>query len=180
LPRWATNLLTLHHKHDVWRHTFGSRLIIFIENSAKPCDVGTPAEALGKEFPQIDLSTLDPVYPDKTTPAGAHYAYNKKALLGRGQASLKKLYDRPEKVIIVVSHSGFLRLCVSGCWYFNSDYRIFEFEERATDDEPIRLKQSPETLEKGGGLGLSLKDPVELGSDLPDEDRSIRANGAPA
>lgn len=161
-------------RHDLLYTTVGKWWLISVaENSAKPCDVGTSAKAIGEEFPQVDLSTLDPVYPDKTTPAGAHYAYNKKALLARGQASLRKLYDRPEKVIIVVSHSGFLRLCVTGCWYFNSDYRIFEFEERAADDEPFRLRQSPETLENGGGLGLSRKEPVELGSDLPDGDQTI-------
>ncbi|KAI1866749.1 uncharacterized protein JN550_007602 [Neoarthrinium moseri] len=148
------------------------------ENSAKPCDTGTPAPALGAEFPGVDLSTLNPVYPDKITPAGAHYAYNKKALLARGQAALKKLYSRPEKVIVVVSHSGFLRLCVTGCWYFNSDYRIFEFEPRQKDDEPYRLKQSLETLERGGGLGLSFKDPVVLGSDLPDEDKTLNGKAA--
>lgn len=139
------------------------------ENSAKPCDTGTPAPALGEEFPIVDYSTLDPVYPDKSTPAGQKYAYNKKALLARGQSALRKLYDRPEKVIIVVSHSGFLRLCVSGCWYYNSDYRIFEFEEHLEDGEPYRLKQSVETLENGGGLGLSIKHPVALGDGLPEE-----------
>jgi hypothetical protein len=69
----------------------------------------------------------------------------------------------------VVSHSGFLRLCVSGCWYFNSDYRVFEFAKRSSDDEPYKLEQSPETLENGGGLGLSMKQAVVLGSDLPEE-----------
>ncbi|KAK9791724.1 putative Histidine phosphatase superfamily [Seiridium cardinale] len=142
------------------------------QNSAKPCDTGTPAPALGKEFPVVDFATLDVVYPDKSTPAGAKYAYNKKALLSRGQSALKKLYDRPEKVIIVVSHSGFLRLCISGCWFFNSDYRIFDFEEHLQEDAPYKLKQSSETLENGGGLGLSFKHSVELGSDLPEENPS--------
>ncbi|KAK6064996.1 phosphoglycerate mutase [Seiridium cupressi] len=142
------------------------------ENSAKPCDTGTPAPALGEEFPVVDFATLDVVYPDKSTPVGAKYAYNKKALLARGQSALKKLYGRPEKVIIVVSHSGFLRLCVSGCWFFNSDYRIFDFEEHLQEDTPYKLKQSSETLENGGGLGLSFKHSVELGSDLPEENPS--------
>lgn len=139
------------------------------ENSAKPCDTGTHVTALGEEFPVVDFSSLDPVYPDKSTPAGSRYAYNKKALLARGQSALQKLYNRPEKVIIVVSHSGFLRECVSGWWYFNSDYRIFDFEERASDDQPYALKQSVETFENGGGLGLSHKHEVGLGGGLPHE-----------
>ncbi|KAH6658322.1 histidine phosphatase superfamily [Truncatella angustata] len=139
------------------------------ENTAKPCDTGTPAPALGREFPTIDFSTLDAVYPDKSTPAGAKYAYNKKALLARGQSALKALYNRPEKVIVVVSHSGFLRECVSGWWYFNSDYRVFEFEEHKDDTELYALRQDPTTLANGGGLGLSFKDPVELGGRLRQE-----------
>jgi hypothetical protein len=151
----------------------GLRVDTVLENSAKPCDTGTHVQLLGSEFPIVDLSSVDPVYPDKMTPAGAHYAYNKKALLGRAQAALSRLYDRPEKVIIVVSHSGFMRLCVSGCWFYNADYRIFEFEDRdSAADGAYRLKQSAETKEKGGGLGWSLKVAVVLGSDLPDEEPS--------
>ncbi|KAK7964164.1 hypothetical protein PG988_011138 [Apiospora saccharicola] len=147
------------------------------ENSAKPCDTGMPggAVALAPKFPAVDFSTLDLVYPDKTSPAGSHYFGTRTGILNRGQASLRRLRDRPEKVIIVVSHSGFLRLGVSGCFYLNADYRIFDFEE---EEQPtgedgvapqIRLRQWDETKEKGGGMGKSWKDMVELGSGLPDE-----------
>ncbi|ORY54983.1 histidine phosphatase superfamily [Pseudomassariella vexata] len=145
------------------------------ENSAKPCDTGTPAPLLGAEFPSVDLSSLDPIYPDKTTPAGARYSYTKKAILNRSQTALKRLYDRPEKVIIVVSHSGFLRLGVSGCCFFNADYRIFDFSERNSPEDAYKLAQRQETEEKGGGLGWSLKKEVMLGSDLPDEMPEIDA-----
>ncbi|KAI0121020.1 histidine phosphatase superfamily [Xylariales sp. AK1849] len=138
------------------------------ENSAKPCDTGTPVQFLGAEFPIVDFTSLDPVYPDKVTPVASHYAYHKTALLARAQASLRKLHDRPEKVIIVVSHSAFLRLAVSGCWYFNADYRIFEFEEGDGKGD-LRLKESRETREKGGGLGWSFSEMVVLGSELPED-----------
>ncbi|KAH8646741.1 histidine phosphatase superfamily [Xylariales sp. PMI_506] len=140
------------------------------ENSAKPCDTGSPAPALAKEFPDVDFSTLDPVYPDKTSPAGAHYYYTKQALMKRGQSALKKLYSRPEKVIIVVAHSGFLRLCVTGSWFYNADYRVFDYAERSSEDAPFVLKQSPETEQNGGGLGWSFKHTVVMGSDLPEEE----------
>ncbi|KAK8116651.1 Phosphoglycerate mutase-like protein [Apiospora kogelbergensis] len=145
------------------------------ENSAKPCDTGKPgaAVALAPKFPAVDFSTLDPVYPDKITPAGSHYFCTRKAIMNRGQASLRRLRDRPEKVIIVVSHSGFLRLGVSGCFYLNADYRIFDFEDEEQPGEDgapqIRLRQWDETKEKGGGMGKSWKEMVELGSGLPSE-----------
>ncbi|KAI1500322.1 histidine phosphatase superfamily [Biscogniauxia marginata] len=139
------------------------------ENSNKPCDTGSPVATLVEEFPVIDFSTLDPVWPDKTSPAGSHYHYTKTALLVRAQASLKKLYERPEKVIVVVSHSAFMRLAVTGCWYFNADYRIFDFAEMTGPGDSFRLEQHASTKEKGGGLGLSWTDPVQLGSNLPEE-----------
>ncbi|EMR65216.1 putative phosphoglycerate mutase protein [Eutypa lata UCREL1] len=145
------------------------------ENSAKPCDTGSSIAALTKEFDSIDFtSALDPVYPDKTSPAGAAYHYTRKALLARGQAALQRLYQRPEKVIIVVSHSGFLRLAVTGCYYFNADYRVFNFvqpgEEQAGQGKgEVQIVQDPSTKESGGGLGWSFTEQVVLGSDLPDE-----------
>lgn len=139
------------------------------ENSAKPCDTGSSIDALKAEFPQVDFSQVDPVYPDKTSPAGSKYAYNKEALLARGQSSLGELYSRPEKAIIVVSHSGFLRQSVTGNWYFNADYRIYDFVERSSSDEPFKLKQW-ELTEKGrGGMGWSWDETVEVGDGLHKE-----------
>lgn len=146
----------------------------FPENSDKPCDTGTPVTALGAEFPIVDFTSLDVVYPDKSTPAGAKYAFNKRALLARGQSALKALYDRPEKVIIVVSHSAFLRMCVTGSWFYNSDYRIFEFEPLVEGnlDGEYKLREADETREKGGGMGLSFKRTTVIGSELTDEEHS--------
>ncbi|KAL2753969.1 hypothetical protein ACRALDRAFT_1081205 [Sodiomyces alcalophilus JCM 7366] len=132
------------------------------ENSAKPCDTGSPLSALAKEFPVVDYSTLDPVYPDKTSPAGAKYAYTRQAILSRGQSCLESLRQRPEKYIFVVSHSGFLRLGLTGYWFFNADYRVFDLESDGS------LKQWESTI--SGGLKKSLTEPVELGSELPEED----------
>ncbi|KAI3322383.1 phosphoglycerate mutase-like protein [Xylariaceae sp. AK1471] len=139
------------------------------ENSAKPCDTGSEISKVAEEFPSIDYSTVDPVWPDKTSPAGSQYHYTKTAIIARGQAALKKLYERPEKVIIVVSHSGFLRVGVTGCWFFNADYRIFDFAAMESPESQYRLEQHASTKEKGGGLGLSRTEQVVLGSDLPNE-----------
>ena len=85
------------------------------ENSAKPCDTGSLVPEIQADFPDVNFSDVDPVWPDKTSSAGRPYAYTRKAILERGQRGLVKLYDRPEKFIFVISHSGFLRLGVVGC-----------------------------------------------------------------
>jgi hypothetical protein len=113
----------------------------------------------------VDYSKVDPVWPDKTSPAGRPYAYTRAAILERGQRGLAKLRNRPEKFIFVVSHSGFLRLGVTGWWFFNSDYRIFRFTSETAE---VAIEQDESTLK--GGLGLSWETRVELGFELPEED----------
>ncbi|KAI1086450.1 phosphoglycerate mutase-like protein [Rostrohypoxylon terebratum] len=140
------------------------------ENSPKPCDTGSPVDELTQKFPVVDFSKVDPVFPDKTSPAASQYHFTKPAILGRAQVALEKLYTRPEKVIIVVSHSAFLRLAVSGYWFFNADYRIFDFASMNGPGDPYQLEQHETTKGTGGGLSRSWIDPVVLGSDLPEED----------
>ncbi|KAI6416624.1 hypothetical protein MCOR20_000841 [Pyricularia oryzae] len=137
------------------------------ENADKPCDTGTDPTLVAPNFPHIDFSALDPVYPDKTSPAASLYHYTREALLGRAQSCLKELRSRPERVIAVVSHSAFMRQAVTGCWYMNADYRIFDFADAEGDDSaPLRLLQWDET--KAGGMGRSPEVGVELGEGLPE------------
>lgn len=145
----------------------------------KPCDTGSPLPDLKRPFPAFDFSTLDPVYPDKSSPQGKRYAHNKSAVLARAQIALDKLYHRPEQLIVVVSHSAFMRLAVSGTYYANADYRIFDFDDRQSDDEPYSLKEWEWTRSNGGGLGLSQKGQVELGSgDLPPDKGSAKVESS--
>lgn len=72
---------------------------------------------------------------------------------------LRRLRDRPEKVIAVVSHAAFLRLAVSQRRYFNADYRIFTFAE--DDGKDLRLVEADETSGKGG-MGLSDDNEVKI------------------
>ena len=128
------------------------------ENADKPCDTGSPLEIIKKEFPQYDFSSVDPSYPDKTTDLNNNlYAFTRNAILARGQTCLKQLYSRPEKVIAVVSHSGFLRTAVCNRMFFNADWRVFTFDEEAMQKNPgnFILKESKETETKGGGMGRS-------------------------
>lgn len=79
---------------------------------------------------------------------------------------MRELHARPEKLIIVVSHDGFLKAGVTGRIWANGDYRVFEFGERATGDEPYRLNEW-EITANGGAMGLSPETVVELGEGLP-------------
>ncbi|KAF2178619.1 phosphoglycerate mutase-like protein [Zopfia rhizophila CBS 207.26] len=139
------------------------------ENSDKPCDTGSPISVMASEFPRFDFSEVDPLYPDKTTSIHTNpYAFTRKAILARGQTCLKALYFRPERVIAVVSHSGFLRTAVCNRRFFNADYRIFDFDENAMKASKQKgegfdgqglflLKEWKDTEEKGGGMGRSEK-----------------------
>ncbi|KAH7132321.1 histidine phosphatase superfamily [Dendryphion nanum] len=139
------------------------------ENCDKPCDTGSPISVMEKEFPEFDFSTVDPLYPDKTTNINNNpYPFTGQAILARGQSCLKALYTRPEKLIAVVSHSGFLRTAICNRRFFNADWRVFDFDEEAMKESRSNkegidvqkmfvLKERKETEEKGGGMGRSEK-----------------------
>jgi broad specificity phosphatase PhoE len=120
------------------------------ENSDKPCDTGTDIPTMAKEWPQFDWSVVDPQYPSKT----GLYEFSRRGLRERGIAARKWLRNRQEKVIAVVSHSGFLRVGVTYKKYDNADFRIFDFAE---GDKEIggKLVEWEMTDLNGGGLGKS-------------------------
>ena len=136
------------------------------ENYDWASDTGTPGSELAKEFPWVDFSHLDPIFPDKTSDAASLYHFTRDAILSRGQVALKSVYERTEKWIIVMSHSGFLRTGCTGRQYGNGDYRIFDFAKRTQPDEVYRLIEH-ECTKETGGRGTSKAVPVELGADLP-------------
>lgn len=127
------------------------------ENSDKPCDTGSPLDVISSEFPQYDFSSVDPSFPDKTTNLSSNpYAFTQRAIFARGQSALRELYSRPEKVIAVVSHSGFLRTAVANRMFFNADWRVFTFDkEEEGRGGMLGLRESEETEKKGGGMGRS-------------------------
>lgn len=111
---------------------------------------------------------MDPTYPNKTVPKDNRYAFNKRAVLARGQTALRQLYDSPAHVIAVVSHAGFLRNAITGKDFGNADYRICTFRPVVVDDAggatggQYQLEEWPETEEKGGGLGTSRRDRAQI------------------
>lgn len=137
----------------------------FQENSAKPCDTGTAISVMEKEWPQFDWSTVDPVYPANT----GLYEYSKNGLTQRGIEARKWLFNRPEKVIAVVSHAGFLRTSLCHRMFDNADFRIFDFGEG--DEVNPSLIEREETEQRGGGLGKSERGFFTFKStDFPAED----------
>ncbi|KAK6205868.1 hypothetical protein LQW54_008163 [Pestalotiopsis sp. IQ-011] len=98
------------------------------ETTANPCDVGSEIEVISKEWPQLDFSQLDPVYPAKT----GLYDAAQESLLHRARVAREWLFHRPEKYVIVMTHSGFIRRVVPNCRkYANAEYRLYDF---ATDE----------------------------------------------
>lgn len=146
------------------------------ENYDGPCDTGSALDTLAAEFPALDFSNVDPVYPDKSP--GTPYAYGRSANAARGQACLRRLYTRPEQAIAVVAHSGFLRTAISKRRYHYADYRIFTFRQ---DHQKglLRLVEDGVTARRGGGLGRSPKGSYPVNEwDFPperDEDAEVEA-----
>lgn len=158
---YALNATTIQRLHRI--------ILTLSENYDGPCDTGTDLGSLAREFPELDFSQVDPTYPDKSddTP----YAFRKAANLARGQTCLRKLYTRPEQVIAVVSHSGFLRTTISKRRYDYADYRIFAFKEDAFTKE-LRLIEDVWTARNGGAMGRSPKGVQRIRAwDFPPEAR---------
>ncbi|KAI4865551.1 phosphoglycerate mutase-like protein [Hypoxylon rubiginosum] len=104
------------------------------ETTNNPCDIGEDSSILQDEWPDLDFSSLDPVYPQKTgLYEASEAAYRKRASFAR-----RWLFKRPEKCIIVVTHSGFLKRTVQGPKYKNVEYRTYELFE---DSEDVHFKE---------------------------------------
>lgn len=121
----------------------------FQENSNKPCDTGSSISVMEKEWPQFDWSSVDPTYPENTS---GLYEFSLDGLRQRGIAARKFLSSRPEKVIAVVSHAGFLRTSLCNRRFDNADFRIFDFKD---DENGLELVEWELTEKKGGGFGRS-------------------------
>ncbi|KAI0136545.1 hypothetical protein BJ170DRAFT_677417 [Xylariales sp. AK1849] len=93
------------------------------ETTANPCDIGTDASVMQREWPDLNFSSLDPLYPAKT----GVYDPSEEALLKRATFARQWLFFRPEKYIIVMTHSGFLKRVVEGPKYENVEYRTYDF-----------------------------------------------------
>jgi hypothetical protein len=112
-------------------------------------------------YPWIDWSSIDPIFPSKT----GIYEFSQEALLQRGEFGRKWLRNRPEKVIAVVGHAGFLRIGLCHRKFGNADYRVFGFADENTNGE-CELRELENAGVLGGGRGISEKG--EFGWELHD------------
>lgn len=104
-----------------------------------------------ENWPQFNWDEVDPDYPSKE----GIYQFSKLAITERGIAARKWLRERPEKVIAVVSHSGFLRVGLCNRWFHNADFRIFEFAEEGKDQLVEWSETAGRVVILGGGMGKS-------------------------
>ncbi|KAI1760355.1 phosphoglycerate mutase-like protein [Hypoxylon sp. FL1150] len=114
------------------------------ETSSNPCDIGDDPSVLQKEWPELDFSSLDPIYPQKIgLYESSEAAYRKRASFAR-----RWLFKRPEKCIVVVTHSGFLKRTVQGPKYKNVEYRTYELVEDSEDVHFEEISRDTASLEK--------------------------------
>ncbi|KAG9230462.1 histidine phosphatase superfamily [Amylocarpus encephaloides] len=120
------------------------------ETTTNAIDKGSPLPSLKERWPDYDWSELDPIFPEKE----GIYEFSERALLERGAWARKWLASRPEKVIAVVSHAGFMRIGLGNCRYGNADYRIFDLDDRSdsVDKGPVFVEKES-TRSSGGGRG---------------------------
>ncbi|KAI0890626.1 phosphoglycerate mutase-like protein [Annulohypoxylon maeteangense] len=97
------------------------------ETTDNPCDIGADPKIIQSEWPDIDFSRLDPVYPQKI----GLYENSEEAFQRRGAVAKEWLYNRPEKCIIVVTHSGFIRRLVKGPRYKNLEYGSYRLVQNS-------------------------------------------------
>jgi broad specificity phosphatase PhoE len=74
----------------------------FQENSAKPCDTGSPIHVLREEFPGVDFGGLGEGWEVKE----GEFAPDEESLVARAGKMRRWLREREEDEIVVVTHSG--------------------------------------------------------------------------
>ncbi|KAI5861856.1 phosphoglycerate mutase-like protein [Durotheca rogersii] len=101
------------------------------ETTDNPCDIGREPSSIMSEWPDFDFSGLDPIYPQKID----LYENSEEAFQKRASLVKRWLFRRPEKCVVVVTHSGFLKRVVQGPKFRNVEYRMYELVEGTEDLE---------------------------------------------
>ncbi|KAF3934070.1 hypothetical protein ABW19_dt0205493 [Dactylella cylindrospora] len=108
------------------------------ETSDRPCDTGRPTAELKLMFPGIQFDECDRT----NWLQKKHGFYTRANLETRAIFVRKWLYERPEEVIAVVTHSGFLRWLAAADFPFveprdsfrNCEFRGYTFADIKKDD----------------------------------------------
>lgn len=128
------------------------------ETSVNRIDIGRPVVQVAAQFPWCDFSHIDPIWPAKK----GLYEFSQEALVARGVAAKRWLHARPEKIIAVVSHAGFLRTGICNRDFGNADFRVFKFgnidvkeEDGVDENATLQMVELDLTAQNGGGMGNS-------------------------
>ncbi|KAI0396249.1 phosphoglycerate mutase-like protein [Xylariaceae sp. FL0594] len=105
------------------------------EDTANPCDLGAERAELEKIWTGFNFSQLDPVYPQKT----GLYGPAEETIRERASFARQWLSQQPDKCIIVVTHSGFLKRVVGEPRYRNVEYRAYKVEQRDSGEVDLVL-----------------------------------------
>ncbi|KAK6354401.1 hypothetical protein TWF730_008808 [Orbilia blumenaviensis] len=116
------------------------------ETSPNPCDTGSSVESLKKTFPSLDFSNCE--RHDWLTKSHGFYTRNNLGI--RATCVRKWLFERPESVIAVVTHSGFLR------WLTPQDFPFVENRDKYRNCEYRGYTFAPITSDDGEGSPFKL------------------------
>lgn len=100
------------------------------ERCAFSCDQGSPASVLRRDFPDLDLATLDEIW-------WGHMIESAPSILDRARSFLVRAREWPDQdSVLVVSHWGFIR-CVTGLEVGNlATARLDPFRSPADSNAP--------------------------------------------
>ncbi|KAI1341493.1 histidine phosphatase superfamily [Xylariaceae sp. FL0016] len=96
------------------------------ETTDNPCDIGDELSKIQNDWPGFDFSQMDPAWPQKT----GLYGPKEEDIQKRAAVCRTWLAEQPEKCIVVVTHSGFLRRLVTGPKYLNVEFRTYVMVDR--------------------------------------------------
>ncbi|KAI1811631.1 phosphoglycerate mutase-like protein [Poronia punctata] len=108
------------------------------EDTANPCDVGAERAELEKIWAGFNFSQLDPIYPQKT----GLYGPAEETIRQRAAFARQWLSEQPDKCIVVVTHSGFLKRVVQEPRYRNVEYRAYKIGRNGSGE--VEFEQLPE------------------------------------
>ena len=89
------------------------------------------------------------------------WAPTPEALRARAKAVRRKLRQRSEKIILVVTHGGFLAELVPDEMmpYANTEWRVFAFREVGNDEDAVLVRVEKGKEEAALGLGHNTLEP---------------------
>lgn len=128
------------------------------EANGWPCDTGSDVAILEAEFrdAELDFSPLPHDWNSKEGP----WAPTPEALRARATRVRSMLRERPERLILVVGHGGFLaELIPEEKSYANTEWRVYAFHGGDWDEGAVMSRVGEGEEEAALGMGHATKEP---------------------